>query len=138
MSPKKLSDDLSVSAQIDPAEMADLAAAGYKSILCNRPDDEDAGQPSIHEVTKAAAAHGIEVRHDPVISGGMRPEDIDIFADALDNLPKPVLAYCRTGTRCTMLWAASQHGLMTTEDIIKTAAEAGYDVSGLMQRMDAR
>jgi len=137
MAPKKLSEDLSVSAQIDPSDIAALASAGFKSIICNRPDGEGADQPEYNAVAEAAMAEGMEVRYLPVSASGMQPSDITDFAGAYQDMAKPVLAYCRTGTRCTFLWAASQHGQMPSQEIVQAATDAGYDVSGFVQRMDA-
>lgn len=106
MEPTKLSDTLSVAGQVQPDEVADMARAGFKSIICNRPDDEEPGQPDFADIAAAAQAQGMAVRHIPV--DATRPVEMqkDEFARALAELPAPVLAYCRTGNRCTMLHQA--------------------------------
>ncbi|WP_338068463.1 TIGR01244 family sulfur transferase [Aurantiacibacter odishensis] len=106
MEPVKLTDTLSVAGQVQPEEVEQLAKAGFKAIICNRPDDEEPGQPDFAEIAAAAEAQGLEVRHIPVDAS--RPVEMqkDAFARALAELPAPVLAYCRTGNRCTLLHQA--------------------------------
>jgi len=135
MAYKKLTDDLSVSAQqLQPEEIAQVAALGFKSIIANRPDGEAAGQPSFSEIEREAKAHGLSARYVP-IAGGATDADAAAFGAALAELPKPVLAYCRSGTRSTMLWALSEAGRLPVEDILSKAADAGYDMSGLANRI---
>src|SRR6056297_3661058 len=105
---RAVSDGLSVSPQIAPGEMAEVAAAGFRSIICNRPDGESPDQPQFAEVSKAADDMGVEARYVPVVSGAISDADVAAFADALADLPAPVLAYCRSGTRSAMLWAFSE------------------------------
>ena len=101
-----LSDTLAVTGQIRPEELARLAEAGFKSIICNRPDHEEPGQPDFDTVAAAAREHGMEARHIPVDAEHPVEMQAAAFARALDELPKPVLAYCRTGNRCTKLHEA--------------------------------
>lgn len=99
-----LTPQFSVSPQIRPEDVAGIAAAGYRSILCNRPDGEDAGQPPYATVEAAAREAGLEALHVPVVSGGITRGDVEEFRAAVADLPAPVLAYCRSGTRCAHLW----------------------------------
>lgn len=132
---RPLTEDFAVSPQIDPADMARIAAAGYRSVLGNRPDDEEAGQPDFATLSAAAQQAGLETRLVPISSGGVTPQAMADFAQALEEMPKPILAYCRTGTRCTMLWTISQHGQRDSDDILRRTAAAGYDMGGLMQQL---
>jgi len=132
---KELTDALSVAEQISPSDMAELAAQGFRSIICNRPDGEGSDQPLFAEVAAAAAAAGLEARYIPVATGKVTDEDAAAFGAAVAELPKPILAYCRSGTRSTTLWALSEARHRPTEDIIKRARFAGYDVTGVMQRV---
>ena len=86
----------------------------------------------------AAEAAGLEVRWVPIISGVVRPDDMAAFAAALNEMPKPMLAYCRTGTRCTMLWTILQHGQLADDEILKATSEAGYDMAGLLAQLSQR
>ena len=105
---RQISDDYSVAGQITPDEIAAIKSAGFKSVICNRPDDEQPGQPSADSVEKAAAAAGLEFRYIPVISGQITAENVADQAAALDELAGPVFAYCRSGTRCTNLYGLIQ------------------------------
>jgi sulfide:quinone oxidoreductase len=105
MSLQHLSSDFAVVGQITPDDVPAIAEAGFKSIVCNRPDGEGGpGQPSYAAIEQAAKAAGLEVRNLPVVSGSITPEQVAAMADMLDELPTPVLAYCRSGARSTNLW----------------------------------
>ncbi|WP_075258425.1 bifunctional protein tyrosine phosphatase family protein/NAD(P)/FAD-dependent oxidoreductase [Herbaspirillum camelliae] len=136
MNIKQLTANLSVSAQVMPADMAEIAAAGFKSIICNRPDGEAGDQPSFREVEQQAQAAGIVARHLPVIPGQVADAQADEFDRLLEDLPKPVLAYCRSGMRSTTLWGLSRAGRMPTEEILTRAEQAGYDLSALVRRIN--
>ena len=105
---REISEDYSVSGQIQPEDVAAIKAAGFKSVICNRPDDEQPGQPSADTVKAAVEAAGLTFRYIPVISGQMTAENVDDQAEALDELDGPVFAYCRSGARCTNLFVAIQ------------------------------
>jgi len=109
MQPRKLTDDLSITAQISPADIAAIKAAGFKSVICNRPDGEALfGQPSFKEIEAAARAAGLSASYQPIHPGRMTESDVTAFAASLGDMPKPVLAYCRTGTRSAALWSQAQ------------------------------
>lgn len=134
---RKLSDQISVSPQILPGEMADLEAAGFRSVINNRPDGEADDQPSSLEMARAAAAHGLAYRDIPVVPGQYAPAVIEAMAQALAELPAPVLAFCRTGTRSTTLWALQAARAVDADAIVKAAGEAGYDIAPLAPRLRA-
>ncbi|KRS13851.1 hypothetical protein XM53_04650 [Roseovarius atlanticus] len=135
---RPLTKEFAVSPQIDAAHIREIAGAGFHSILCNRPDGEELGQPEFEAIEAAARAEGLEVRCVPITSGMITPEALAAFDQALTELPKPILAYCRSGTRCTMLWAAVEHGRREDDEIIARAGKAGYDVAPLVRQMQAR
>jgi sulfide:quinone oxidoreductase len=135
MTPKKLTDALSIASQISAADVETLAAQGFKAIVCNRPDGEGSDQPSYAEVEKAARSAGLAMRWVPVTSGKVTDENVSTFASALDALPKPVLAYCRTGTRSASLWALSESGKRSPTEILALASKAGFDVSAVLSRL---
>lgn len=134
---KKLTDDVSVAAQIDAGDIPAFAAQGFRTIVCNRPDGESPEQPSFGEIEKAATAHRVAIRYQPVQAGTISDADVLAFREAIDGLPKPLLAYCRSGTRCAMLWSLSQVGRRPAQDILGCALAAGYDMSGLLHRLYA-
>ena len=105
---RQISEDYSVSGQILPDDIAAIKAAGFRSVICNRPDNEQPGQPSADSVKAAAEAAGLEFRYIPVISGQITEENVADQAIALEDLQGPVFAYCRSGARCTNLYALIQ------------------------------
>lgn len=111
LSLRPVADDVSVAPQLSPAAMAEAAAAGFRSVVNNRPDFEHgADQPASSDIEAAARAAGLEYRHLPVAGNYQSPEQIAAFARLLRELPKPILAFCRSGARSARLYeqAASQ------------------------------
>jgi sulfide:quinone oxidoreductase len=135
MDPKKISDELSVAPQIHPEDIPALAAAGFRSIICNRPDGEAADQPTFDEINAAAQAAGLQTRYLPIESGKVRDEDATDFGKALIELPGPTLAYCRTGTRSTTLWSLAVAKDKTAAEILQATKAAGYDMAGVVRRI---
>jgi uncharacterized protein (TIGR01244 family) len=105
---RQISENYSVSGQIAPEDAGAIKAAGFKSVICNRPDDEQPGQPSAESVQTAAEAAGLAFRFIPVVSGQITFENVQDQAAALDELEGPVFAYCRSGARCTNLYGLIQ------------------------------
>ena len=138
MDPHRITDDFFVSPQITPDDMPAVKAAGFKSILCNRPDGEEPWQPGFDDVARSAEAEGIEIRSVPIISGQITEADTEAFRTAFDALPKPILAYCRSGTRCTAMWSLTHIDALGGDAVLRATADAGYDMSGLVARFDRR
>lgn len=136
MQPKTITSALSVSEQISVEDVAAVAAAGFRSILCNRPDGEGADQPAYAEIAAAAKAAGLQCAYQPVVSGRVGDADAETFGEILASLPKPVFAYCRTGTRSATLWSLSEaaHGRPLPE-ILAATKGAGYDMGGVARRI---
>ncbi|WP_019962235.1 bifunctional protein tyrosine phosphatase family protein/NAD(P)/FAD-dependent oxidoreductase [Woodsholea maritima] len=134
----KIAPDFSVSPQCTPHDLSLVRAQGFCAIMINRPDGEADDQPPAGQIEEAARAHGLEVRYLPIVPGQITDENVAEFAQSLQALPAPVLAFCRTGTRSASLWALSQAGHLSTEAILQTTKEAGYDLSGLTARLEAR
>ena len=126
---------LSVSSQIHPEHVEAVRAAGFRSIICNRPDGEDCEQPNFREIQDAASALGIVVRHLPVGSGNVLVGDAEAFEQLLIELPGPVLAYCRTGLRSTSMWALCNAATESLPLLLKKAMNAGFDLRGLQRRI---
>ncbi|MGO9547676.1 MAG: TIGR01244 family sulfur transferase [Rhodomicrobium sp.] len=131
----KITNDLSVASQLDAAAIPLLAAQGFRAIICNRPDGEAYGQPDFRSVEQAAQAQGIRIIYMPVPGNAVGDSDAAAFGRALEELPAPVLAYCRSGTRCTVLWSLSQAGKRPIQEIVLLAMRAGYDMSALVPRL---
>ena len=137
MQARRITDELSVSSQISVADVAEIVAAGFRSIVCNRPDGEASDQVAYGEVEAAAKAAGLEIVWQPIVTGRLSDADGSRFGEIVAGLPKPVFAYCRSGTRCTMLWSLSQAKDRSSDEIVANAAQAGYDMAGLGPRLDA-
>jgi len=123
----KLTDSLAVSAQITPQDVADIAAAGYKVLINNRPDGEEGAQPSGAVIAAAARAAGLEYHHMPVTALSFPGPDFEAMSDLLDDPVRPVFAFCRTGTRCANLWVAGVDE-SAREEAIAIATARGFDL----------
>ncbi|MHA7775289.1 protein tyrosine phosphatase family protein [Roseibium sp. M-1] len=135
---KAINAQISVAPQIRPEDIADFARQGFRAVICNRPDGEGADQPSFEEIEAAAKKLGLEARYLPVAAGKVGDEEVDAFAKLMETLPKPVLAYCRTGTRSATLWSLSQADKLPLADILARTKSAGYDMAGIIQRITDR
>ena len=108
---QRLSADVCVAGQLDPAAMAWAAQAGFRSVINNRPDFEGGpDQPSSATMQAAALAAGLQYAFLPVAPSVQTPQEIARFAELLNELPKPVLAFCRSGTRSRKLYQAATSG----------------------------
>lgn len=107
---KKLEENVAIMGQPAPSALAELKQAGYAAIICNRPDDEAPGQPPFAQVAAEAERLGLQARYLPVVPGKITPADGAAFAALLDELPGPVIAYCRTGNRSETLWKLARGG----------------------------
>lgn len=135
---KHLSPFIAVAAQLQPADMGTLAAAGFRCVINNRPDAEGENQPSSAEMQTAALASGLEYHYLPVISGQISDDNVAAFTALLNQVRGPVLAFCRTGTRSTSLWALSEAHHLDPLVLLSTARANGYDLSGLAARIEQR
>jgi uncharacterized protein (TIGR01244 family) len=128
---KRINDDVSVAPQISPDDMPAIKAAGFATIINNRPDGEAFDQPSNAVMKAAAEAAGLSYHYIPLGREGVSPDLVEAERTALEGSDGPVLAYCRSGTRSTTLWALSQAGNMPAQEIVAQAAHAGYEISHL-------
>lgn len=104
MNVTRIDPDFAAAAQIAPEDVAEIAAQGFRAVMCNRPDGEEPGQPRFAEIAAAAEAAGLATAHVPVVSGRITEADVEAFRAAVAGLPGPVFAYCRSGARCQNLW----------------------------------
>lgn len=103
-----INDDFAVAPQMSAADMQAVADAGFKSVIINRPDYEGGpDQPSSADVIVAAERAGLAVKYQPVVSGSITATDVQQFADLLHEMPAPILAFCRSGGRCTQLYRSA-------------------------------
>lgn len=127
----ELTDVLSVAGQIQPGDVADLAASGYTAIICNRPDDEESGQPSMDAVAAACEQVGVTFVRYPVTALNFPGDDLALMDDAMNSGDK-TLAYCRSGARSANLWVATQAGDARTA-AVERAQQFGIPLSFVMQ-----
>ena len=124
----KLTETVAVAGQISAELVPEIAAAGYKVLINNRPDGEEPGQPGNAEIAAAAEAAGLEYHSLPVTAMDFPGSGVEQMADFFDDEDRPVLAFCRTGTRCTNLWVVTRE----PDEQDEAAARArgiGFDLS---------
>lgn len=127
---RKINDQVSVSPQITVEDIVAIQAAGFTTIINNRPDGEAPDQTPSDEIKAAAEAAGLKYVFIPMGRDGVSP-DMIAATQAVLSTGEKTFAYCRTGTRSTNLWALSQAGNLSGPQIIEAAAQAGYDISNL-------
>ena len=128
---RKVTDGFAVAPQIDESDVQAIVDAGYKTLIANRPDGEGGiEQPRMGPIRAKAEALGLTFVALP-FSGAPTPEIVERMGGILNEAPQPVLAYCRTGTRCITAWALTHAGQGTGKEIVDAAADAGYDLSSI-------
>lgn len=134
---RKLSDDISVAPQIGIDELPLAAQQGFKTIICNRPDGEEYGQPVAEDMADAAGDAGMTFVHQPVVSSSLSLDDALQFKKLIEELPKPILAYCRSGTRCSTLWALAEAPAGNIDEILTACTQAGYNYEGMRSTLES-
>ena len=133
---RTLSETFAVSPQIAPEDLPALKAAGFATIVCNRPDVEvppEVGSDAIRAATEAA---GLRFVMNPLSHGSLTMDHVETQGRALSESGGPVFAYCASGNRSSILWALSQAGTTATADLIAAAARAGYDLEPVRSQID--
>lgn len=128
-------DELDFGPQIDVPDVAALAAAGFRSIICNRPDEEE-GAVASQRIAAAARAAGMAFAYQPVGLDTLAPADGARFAQLLDELPKPIAAYCRSGRRCAALWVMARAERLGIDAALKASRTAGCNLDGLRPMLE--
>ena len=127
---RKLDDTISVAGQIEPADIAEAAQQGFTFVINNRPDHEAPGQPTGAEMEAAARAAGLGYAAIPITHAGFSEDQVIAMGEALGNASGPVLAFCRSGTRSTLIWAlARARAGDDPAELSAKAASAGYDLA---------
>lgn len=132
---KQVNTEFWVADQITTQDIELIAARGIKTIFCNRPDGEGPDQPNVAEIEQALQPYGIQIQYLPVVSGKVTDEQAEEFKHLYLKAQKPLLAYCRSGTRSITLWALSQVTDQTLEQMLLTARTLGYDLQGVIPRI---
>jgi sulfide:quinone oxidoreductase len=131
---KPLTDGMSVSAQIRPEDAPALAGT-FRTVVNNRPDGVEPGQPTSAELEAAVRKAGMDYAFIPVTPGQFTDQEVLALGQVMADASHPLLAFCRTGTRSATLWALSQAGHRDAGEILRVAAEAGYDLNALKPRL---
>jgi uncharacterized protein (TIGR01244 family) len=130
---RRVTDQLSVSPQIGVAEVAEAKAAGFATLINNRPDGEEPGQPTSDEMAAAAQAAGLVYSHIPVV-GSPTKEQVDEARGVIAASGGPVLMFCRSGTRSIITWSVGQaiYGDRSRPELVQLARNAGYDLTQIL------
>lgn len=123
---RPLSSDYAVSPQIEPHDIPAIVEAGFKTLICNRPDSEI--PPAVHAtaVRRAAEAAGLVFVENPVQPGALSMQNLSIQADAMDQAQGPVLAYCASGNRSSIVWSFIKAADLGVDQVIAATTAAGY------------
>jgi uncharacterized protein (TIGR01244 family) len=128
----ELAPGLSAAGKLDRDDIEALAAAGVRTIVNNRPDDEDPGQVPAAEARRLAESHGIAYHHIPVTAASLTRADVDAFAKVLASAPQPIVVHCRSGTRSTLLWSLTRMDEgADPAGLVAEAARNGIDIAAL-------
>jgi uncharacterized protein (TIGR01244 family) len=128
--PVRINEQLSVAGQIAPDEVAGLHGQGFQTVINNRPDNEEPGQPAAADVKAEVERRGMHYVYQPVTTSAISKADVTAFHNAMTRASKPVLAHCRSGTRCYLLWGLSQVLFDNASPlaIVAEATRKGYDL----------
>jgi sulfide:quinone oxidoreductase len=135
----QLETDIFVAAQLAEADFAEAAARGFRSVVNNRPDGEAPDQLPNDRAKAVALRHGLRYRYQPVENLNVTDDDV-VAAQArlMNELPGPILFYCRSGTRCTILWAQVAVPRLGVAKTLEIAAKAGYDLEIIREQLTER
>ena len=133
---RSLTDSYAVSPQISPGDLAAIKAAGFTTVIDNRPDGEIPGELHAAAMQTAAKALGLTFVINPVISGALTLDNVLAQKAALESAGGPVLAYCASGNRSSVVWALAHAGKRPTDELIAIPARFGYQLEGLRGQID--
>ncbi len=125
-----------VSPQITVEDVPAIAAAGFVKVICNRPNAEVPEVLQSDAIGEAVRAAGLEYEILELTHQTMTPENVARQRDMAESCPGPVLAYCASGTRCSVVWALGQCNHMSTDEILTATTNAGYQLDGLRPALD--
>lgn len=134
---RSLTESYAVSPQISLADLVAIKAAGFTTVIDNRPDGEIPADLHAGVMQQAAEALGLTFVVNPVIGGALTMDNVLAQQAALDDATGPVLAYCASGNRSSMVWALARAGRDPTDDLIAIPARFGYQLEGLRSQIEA-
>jgi uncharacterized protein (TIGR01244 family) len=126
----------SVSPQIAVEDVPAIVEAGYIKVICNRPNMEVPADMQSEAIGEAVRAAGLEYEVLELTHQTMTPENVALQRDLAESCSGPVLAYCASGTRCSVVWALGQCDSMSTDEILNATTKAGYQLEGLRPTLD--
>ena len=132
---RKLTPDLAVADQLTLDDLDSVKIAGYKAVVCNRPDEEGEPHAEAESMAKKASVLGLEFRYLPVNGGNITDRDVEQHAAVLAEVPAPALTYCRSGTRCAKLWALAEAGKRDVNTLVEIVAKAGLNIGDITHRL---
>ena len=133
----KISPEYSVSAQICADDLPNIVTAGFKSIICNRPDTENPKNLQIEILKRRTTTVGLEFAENVFGPSTFGMDKIDRQSQLLVKMPGPVLAYCASGNRCCIIWAFAKAGIIETNAILKATEAAGFQLSHLRPQLES-
>lgn len=134
---RQITEGYSVTPQIEPSDVATLAAMGVRTLICNRPDGENPPALQAAAIQAEAEKHGIEFVYNPFQGQTMTQDHIDEQADAIADSDGPVVAYCASGNRSTVVWGFGVAGLVPVDTIVEIGASHGYPFEQLRPALQA-
>ena len=134
---RKITDTYAVSPQIAPEDLPAIAAAGFRTIICNRPDDEVPVELQSEALRIATEAAGLTFVDNPVTHAGLNAEMVRVQKEALEASDGPVFAYCASGNRSSIVWSLGHAGQIPVDEIIEATSRAGYDLTKLRPMLEA-
>jgi uncharacterized protein (TIGR01244 family) len=137
MNLKEIVDGYSVTPQLAPSDMAALAESGVTTVICNRPDAENPPGLQAAAMQGAAEAAGLAFVFNPVTGGMLTESNVEEQAEAIAGSEGPVVAYCASGNRSTIVWALGVAGEVPVDEILQCAAKNGYDLAWLRPQLEA-
>jgi len=134
---RPITDTYTIAPQLEPADMAAIAASGVTTVICNRPDAEIPAQLQAAAMQEAAEAAGLSFVFNPVIGGQLTMDNVEEQRDAIDAADGPVVAYCASGNRSTIVWALGMAGELPADEIISRGETWGYQLEWLRPQLEA-
>lgn len=133
---RRLTETYAVSPQIEASDIPELKAAGFTTVICNRPDPEVSPSLQARAISDAVKAAGMEFVEIPVLPGGWEEEVVAQQAAALDRADGPVLAYCASGTRSTIVWMFGAAATTAPDALLSAARAQGYELEAMRPQLD--
>ena len=132
---RPLTDQITLADQLTEADLVEIVAAGFKTVICNRPDEEGEAHLSASDAQSMLEANGVDFHYLPVNGAAITDQDAANHNALLASASAPVLTYCRTGTRCAKLWALGQSGQADADSLVSKVADTGLNIADIRDRL---